>query len=156
MNDRQYQYWNDYIDTLKDKLGLKDWIISISRDSPENRDSTADFEGVYGRKCATIRLGDNFFSQEPAAMRQTLVHEVLHAHTDPLRMDFHRACDELPKKLRSWSQSQFLIDLEFVVDGLAEAIAQFLPLPHDIPADNIREWDDFHHRWIERQPDAND
>jgi hypothetical protein len=114
------QRWTPYVRQLADILHLRDWQIEIYDDSPSDGDALASCQPVSGRKLGIIRLAESFLTDEPAAQRHTLTHELLHCHFGPpwRMLEAHNA---LPPAA--------LMAMEYGIDGVADAIAPLLPLP---------------------------
>lgn len=121
MDDPRKTKFNNYLRNLADRMGLRDWKISIHEDPPD-ASNVAECDARFGRKIAWIYLSETFLRSEPDRQRQTLVHELLHAHTAHLN---HLMQGELTEP----GCRAFSLSLEYVVDGIAEEWAKTLPLP---------------------------
>ena len=114
------QRWAPYVRRLADIMHLRDWRIEVSEESPTGTDSLASCQPINGRKYAILRISESFLTDTQLEQRHTLIHELLHCQLGPL----HRlleANDAMPPSV--------LLALEYVVDGLADAIAPLLPEP---------------------------
>lgn len=114
------QRWTSYIRQLADALHLRDWRIEVSEELPAGENSIASCQPVYGRKYAVIRLSEGFLNDDHDEQRHTVIHELLHCHTGPM----NRLLEAEESFTASVRQT-----MEYMVDGLADAIAPLLPLP---------------------------
>lgn len=123
MKDPRKEAFNAYARRLADLMGLLDWIIGIGDEPPEPR-NLAECDARYGRKIAWIHLSESFFNSTPVRQRQTIVHELLHAHNAHAEHLLH---DELSDTaLRAYTLAH-----EYAIDGIAEAWSRSLPLPEE-------------------------
>jgi len=114
------QKWLPYVRDLADRLALRDWRVVIADDAPDGSDAIASVYCCPGRKYATIRFGDVFFSDDRADQRHSIVHELVHAHLGAYVAAVERLSND-DKTLRML--------MEYAVDGLADAIAPLVPIP---------------------------
>lgn len=119
--DPRKSRFKHYLRDLADLMGLRDWTVSVHRDPPDD-EHQASCHAVYGRKMAQIQLSENFLESVPDRQRQTLVHELMHAHFGPLN---HLMRSELTDP----GYRAFMLSLEYAIDGIAEEWAKRLPLP---------------------------
>ncbi len=112
-----------YLRVLADLLALRDWTFVVSDDQPANHNAMASTVIWYGRRRATIRLSEEFLKESEENQRHTSAHELIHCHLDTLERLATREAEsgDLIRPIR--------LALELAVDGLADAIAPFLPLP---------------------------
>lgn len=117
---------------LIDQLKLADWTIELARFAADS-DCLASITVTYGRRWAVINLCTDFATQAPEIQRHTLIHELLHCHTDPIKANLENVITELYGKV-SWNTlwGPLHRDVELLTDDLANAIATFFPLP-EIP-----------------------
>ena len=100
----------------------------MSGDRPGNPEAVAAIDVVPGRKMAYLYFSDNFLERDDCTdQRHTVVHELVHCHTGP-----YSRCVEA--KLRNLEGGEardpvLTIQMEYCVDGLADAIAPLMPLP---------------------------
>jgi hypothetical protein len=118
-----------YVELLKVILRLSDWTIELSRVQAA-ADEAANIEAVYGQKRAVMCLGPTFLNLSIEDQRQTVVHELIHCHlqaaTDVVRRTNDYALSEEGAEI-AWIG--FMGEVEYATDGLADAVAPFLPLP---------------------------
>ena len=123
LRQKRLRAFDPYIGLLASLMGLANWTIFRSDEPPSSRDAVASMEPIHGRYYAILRIGDYFLDREsPSEKRNTVVHELLHAHLSHLQKI---AEDNLDDRVFP----QFLLALEYAVDGMAKAWAERLPLP---------------------------
>lgn len=106
---------------LADALALRDWNFVVSPEPCAPR-FNARIEPTFGRKLATLHVRADFLCLAPHEQRHALTHELLHCHFAP-------ACDVAREVLPKRALGAFIVNLEYGVDGLADALAPLLPLP---------------------------
>lgn len=106
---------------LADNLGLRDWTIILG-DEPPGEGLMADVGPILGRKHAVLRLAPQFYTCTKDRQRQTLVHELVELQFAPARL---YANGVLPGDTL-WVLN---INLEYGIDGIADAMAPLMPLP---------------------------
>lgn len=131
MSDEPRTELGRYVRWLANELGLRDWHIVLAGgdDPPDNRDHAACITVYYGRKRARIRLSREWDGMSPEDQRHCLVHELLHAHVDPMRTALSNAASTLGDAAYGILKGAHDDALELAVDGIADAIAPYLPLP---------------------------
>ncbi len=120
--DRRRDFYAHYAKHLANRMGLKDWTILVSRHPPENANHNADADCRFGRKTIVISLSESFFSSDEDSQRQTICHELLHAHFAPM----HQVILGKSGGQGAWYNA-FLSDWEYGIDGVAVAWAEKLP-----------------------------
>ena len=119
----------DYVRSVADDLGLKDWAIEVSDEEPIDPDANASCQPTYGRKYATLRFASDFREHKPESQRNTVVHELLHCHLHPLGEQAEWDLSELIGKSADFAFCKaFRRNLEYAVDGLAGAYSKHQPL----------------------------
>lgn len=121
-----------YVRLVADLFGLRDWQIIIS---PEHcdEDTLADTETTYGQRIARLRFNEKWAEWEADDLRSTVVHELLHVHTEPtseLLADITSAI--LDEKAATAATTAVAYSMERAVDQIAVAIAPYFPLPEDL------------------------
>ncbi|MCL5292552.1 MAG: hypothetical protein M1548_08515 [Actinobacteria bacterium] len=131
MNKSDFNRFCSYVRQIADLLHLKDWRIRIEVDEAEDFDGfMAVVHPIEGRKRARLILCKEWLELSPEDQRHSIVHELVHCHLagagDIVRLDL----------LKNMSQSSYDIfyggfkrQIEYAVDGLADAVAPLLPLP---------------------------
>lgn len=117
----------DYTLGIAGSLRLHDWAF-ILREGAE-RGSWAESISTYGKREFTIRFCKNFRKAPRAQVRETIVHELLHAHLQPTWQYLNVA---LPAILNRKATAAFRHAChqreEEAVNDIARAIAPFFPL----------------------------
>lgn len=136
--DRQ-EYWQAYINLVKDRLALRDWTIWLSHDPAKgeglghNRpeETVAEISVTYGRRQAVMYLGSGFEEMIPAHQRLSIVHELLHCHMDRVKHAYeHGINTRVHPEVFNAVYSDILMHLELGLDGIGDAIAHLVaPLP---------------------------
>jgi hypothetical protein len=124
MEDKRKTAFLPYLRDLANQMALKDWRPAVDNDAPPS-DAGATVLPVQGRKFAVISLSEHFLNETPREQRHTCVHELLHCHFAQVDLMLSLFLDE---------EQRAIVDLhlEYVVDGLADAIAPLLPLPPSV------------------------
>lgn len=124
-----HQFWQSYVDQLREPLRLLDWTVTVSDQAPVNPDHAASVETLYGRQMATICLSRDFLTDDPEEQRQTIVHELLHLHTNRAKNVFSRIVEGRTEGWLRLGGDFHREAIEYTTDILADIIAPFLPLP---------------------------
>jgi hypothetical protein len=120
-----------YIRTLADRLGLRDWTITLC-DEPADSDAWASIKPIEGRKLAELHLCKDWYTLKPETKRHALVHELIHCThagaADMVRLDLPRWMGQAAYDVffGGWRRQ-----MEYMVDGLAEVLGPLMP---DYPA----------------------
>ena len=135
MSVANHDYWQAYIRDMADRMALKDWCVTLTHLAPDNEDAAAQTKTTYGRKRADISLMREWETNTPEQQRQYLTHEVIHLHVDVLLCMGEDDLEPLiGKAAQELWQAVYRRQLEYAVDGLADAIAPLMPLP-EVPKD---------------------
>lgn len=110
-----------YLRVVADLMALRDWSFSLSS-VPCEEGKNAQIAPTPGRKHAELRLSAHFFALSPQAQRHCLLHELIHCQLAQCQFVAEQA---LPKR----SFHMWLTSLEYGVDGIADAVAEYFPLP---------------------------
>lgn len=129
MNDQQHSTYEAYLHELADRLLLRDWEISLSRQWADN-DAYAQVVPYDREDHLTIRIAEGFDGHSPEERREWLLHELLHAHL--ARVD--RTIDRLGELRPDDMAVQLTVkahkdESEIVVQRLARILASVMPLP---------------------------
>lgn len=108
-----------YVADVQRRLGLGHWRVDIGEQQPEGENNAQVF-WWHMKYRATIIFADGILRADPAELRYTVVHELLHLHLRGLNM----AVPEVSGKGGRWEYEE-----ELAVDGLAQALAPLMPLP---------------------------
>jgi hypothetical protein len=121
-----------YVRVVADLFGLRDWEIVIASDHCD-ADTLAETECTYGQRIAVLRFNEKWPEWKPEDMRSTVVHELLHVHTEVLTEllgDLNKV--GLEEDVASMADTAFSYLLERIVDQIAVAIAPYFPLIEDV------------------------
>jgi hypothetical protein len=116
-----------YVRVLADLLGLRDWEIVVATDFCDE-DNLAETECTYGQRHAVLRFNKKWAEWSKEDLRSTVVHELLHVHTEPLTellSDILQGV--LSVKAASVATASMGYSLERIVDQIAVAIDPFFP-----------------------------
>lgn len=120
--------WLLYLRDLADRLGLKDWdfFVTVNDDTSPYGATCAI---VVGQKRAALGFPPSFDNLTPSNKRLTATHELLHCHLDRWKIIYNRLAPLLTDREYIMMELAFRDVMEEGVDGIATAIAPFLPLP---------------------------
>lgn len=128
MNAKQRETVKDYIQKMAKILRLQDWNIHLS-DEPAPETDNGRITNLDGRKYAIIYLPSGFPDFKPEVQRHTIAHELIHLHLiaacDQVRCDL---VSQLAQPAYTVFFDSFIRNIEYGVDGLADAFAPFLPM----------------------------
>ena len=127
----QNRHWFEkYVREVANQMGLRDWKIVIDDEPPEDEDAGAFNFVIYGRKVARLRFST---PESPEELRHWVTHELLHCHAALLGWNAQSIEPALSsQEYRIW-HGGFHDAVELMIDGVAMAWAEFLPLPlHEI------------------------
>jgi hypothetical protein len=83
MNDVDHKTVQAYITSVARQMGLRDWETKLSEEPCEDSTDAATVVCTYGQRRLTIKLATDFRKQSAVDQRDTIVHELVHAHFDP-------------------------------------------------------------------------
>lgn len=129
MTDAQFTRLQRYLRKLADLLGLRDWDIELQQEWTGNEDAAASVQCVYGRKFARVWVAKDFFTFAPEKQRAFCTHELMHCHLQPLTNVLVNTKPHLASATYDVIYKSHLDALEYATDGIAVAVARFLPLP---------------------------
>lgn len=115
-----------YVREIADQMGLKDWRIDLPDELPPD-DQMGNCATSNGQRLAVIRLADH--GDDAEELRNTVVHELLHAHMMPLRYPLVHLEPIIGSNLYDMAYSDYYDHMETAVDGIATAWAETFPLP---------------------------
>lgn len=131
MSDAQHEAYSEYIRQLADQMELRDWRFKTFIEVPSNPEWAASCAITYGRRHACITINPSTLTESPDDIRQTIVHELVHCHTTPIRDQLDNVEEHLGKSAYTTIHNATTDVLELATEALANAIAPFLPLPPD-------------------------
>ncbi|HET8587134.1 MAG TPA: hypothetical protein VFM74_04590 [Candidatus Limnocylindria bacterium] len=112
-----------------DRLGLRDWAITVEQDHPNEGDHAAAMWTDYGSRRMRVWCRADLPTLSLDMQRQTLVHELMHVHLEDLDWYLEKTLPELLGK-PAWSAVKQAVQLhsEHAVEAIACAVAQFFPM----------------------------
>ena len=129
-----------YIRDMANRIGLRDWLIELSNDRPDDDNCAADVDVVYGRKVAVIRMAPSWSSEKPESLRATVAHELIHCHMNPMRNVLDNVQHALGQPVYTTAYNALTDHIEYATDAIATEWAESLPLPiEDTPKGNETE-----------------
>lgn len=125
-----------YIRDMADLCGLRDWHLILEGHVPDrdNEDDdtshpAAQIEVTYGRRLACIRVASDWATWTPEELRQTVIHELIHCHQEPMRWSINNCKHVVSPPMMSVLYAAFTDGMERATDDIATAWAETLPLP---------------------------
>lgn len=129
LTQKEREYWQKYARKLANKMGLRDYIVTVSATIDDDGNSGASCQCTYGRRSIRIWLSHYFFDLGPSEQRQTIVHELCHAIMRPVADVAHKNLENETKERHVLFYSLLKEAEEHATDHFAMVIAQFMPLP---------------------------
>jgi hypothetical protein len=125
---KTYRSLTRYVAAIAEDFGLGDWEICVLDESPDSATALASCEAVFGRRMANLRFSHAFFHSPPEDQRNTVVHELLHAHLAATDQAVEDHVGLLGSEARVIARNTYNTAREYAVDALAAAIADKYPL----------------------------
>jgi len=136
MSKKKFHRIGKYVRRRADDLNLRDWTIHLLHEPlASDCEHAAEITVTYGRAHASISLARHFLTYEPAVQRETLVHELIHIHLDPIEARFRRRGGDGSIWAHLGDLAAGVIidevhhDIERATDAIAHAVALGCPLP---------------------------
>lgn len=133
LHDPRVRRWlAGYVWSLKDAMGLRDWIVHVVSYPPvsDERECHAVIHPEDGKHEATVKFDADFLDEDPEEQRYIVCHELIHCHLNQVQWQVE---DDLPTLLGLSAHqaffSSFTRNVETAVDSMARAWAELLPLP---------------------------
>lgn len=117
-----------YMAYLAEEVGLRDWSISLS-DDPCDDVLAGTCQPIRGRRVACIALNSAWMDADPCDLRETIVHELLHCHTEPITYPLASLRDLVGSVIHDHLETTQSMALEFAVDAIASSFARRLMMP---------------------------
>jgi hypothetical protein len=114
-----------YVRFLANQMKLRDWEFEVCYD-PDLAGSAAKIEITSCRHEAALTISPRFLESSPEEQRYALVHELTHAHLEPLR-DTVRTAESLLSQTWPVIQANHDNAVEGAAHKLAACIAPYLP-----------------------------
>lgn len=119
-----------YFREVADRIGLRDWTIELNYEEETPVSSAhASVECVYGRRLCVVHFGPSFWTQSREEQRNTVVHELVHCHLDPMDAVVRDMETQLGSFVHSVLQDNHHRSVELAADAIATAVAWAFPLP---------------------------
>ena len=131
MNDAIYTALDAYIRQLADLLGMRDWVVLLSR-GPAKHENYAEIWTSHYKDEAMVMLNEDYTTYSPEDQRLHITHELLHIQTCRLRRLITRLAEHEHDKAIGFVNRLHNEEEEILVDRLSRAIAPFLPLPEAV------------------------
>lgn len=121
----------DYIKLIALQLGLEGWEFTLD-DKPAGEDEYANVSVVYGQRRAIICLAKDRSKWTAETARDTIVHELMHCHLEPISEISSDVLDTAAgARVAAVGNAAVSYVIERTVDAVSTAIAKFMPLPTD-------------------------
>jgi hypothetical protein len=132
---------NQYVRHLADLCGLRDWTVRVDIErgvSVDNHRTASQDQGaagagsrvLHGRQYVILSLDERWLEWDADHLRQTITHELVHAHTAKVLYAFYNVQNIIGNgALFDVLDSAFDDAHEAAVDAIAVAWAETLPLP---------------------------
>lgn len=131
---KRYQKVIQDIEIYRRLLYLNDWDIQLDTEQVAPEQSMAAIAIRYNSHIATIQLGESFFETDENEQRATILHELIHCHTDQIL----RACESLAPALGSQVWNIFLPLLTEKIETITDTLSLVV---RDILLANTRRTD---------------
>jgi hypothetical protein len=123
-----------YVREIADAMRLRDWDIEVDGSKLAEEGRCAQTRVSVRRKSATIRLGSCWASDSREEQRDTVVHELLHLHFEPLYEGLRNLRNNVGESAWSVANNAFNDAAEQAIDQLARVLAERFPLPPEAAA----------------------
>lgn len=121
-----YQLAETYFRKLADTMGLRDWVVEVSRETPSDDESEATSSFNDTIRYVKVRLSSDWWEADSERKRQTATHELLHAVQRPLMDVLEAFADDYGVVGKQFVKQAERAE-EALVDGLAVAVAPRMP-----------------------------
>jgi hypothetical protein len=115
-----------YVRRIADAMGMRDWKVTLDKAPPPDDDALGYAVVTYARRRVRVYLAEHDSIEE---LRATIVHELLHAHLEPIAWGMHNLQGILGDAVYAVHYEAFKDNVEVAVDTIAMAWAETLPLP---------------------------
>jgi hypothetical protein len=117
-----------YVRWVADHMELRDWTLTLGYDECEDH-LEASAHCTYGQRHLAIEFNERFRSRPAADQRETVVHELVHAHLDVCwKMVQTDLAEALGKPVYYVFCDSYRRAMEYSVDALSKTIAPHMPL----------------------------
>lgn len=119
----------DYMRDMANLMGLRDWMLYLGHDEPDNPNAAASCYIEHRQNEAIVRFCKDWPSLSPQQLRRYVVHELLHCHFHALWYPVEHASSHLPPGVAYMLNEGFQDAREITLDNIARSWAEHLPLP---------------------------
>jgi hypothetical protein len=116
-------------------MHLDHWTITVEEDEPTDN-AHASIRRWQGQMDAEFRFSDEYFAKPEIERRQTLAHELCHAHLRPMWETWVDLDELLGKPAYTMFRNHASIAEEQVVEALSKVLAPLLPPPPPPPTED--------------------
>lgn len=130
MTESQINQLRQYIRSIADDYGLKDWSIEFEGREPINPEANGQQFSPYAQRKAEIRI-NHAIIDDAELLRRVVIHELTHCHIDQLWHWMETEVKEWLGISRNQSEqmySTFRLLAEFHIDGITRGIESKYPL----------------------------
>ena len=125
-----------YVRDLADRMGMRDWDVRLVDDAMEPGPTVdAQSKVYYGQRRIDVWIAEHHQQGDAAFLRLLVVHELLHAHLDPMDEPLESLRNSIGETVYHPLTILYRNLLERSCDAIAVAWAQTLPLPPATDAD---------------------
>lgn len=132
MTDARHDAYATYVREVADLMELRDWRFHVAIELLKEDRYEAECDITYGRRHACIRIAPHTLTQDRESIRQIIVHELVHCHTNPIRDQLENIEAQLGKAAYTTIHNATTDVLELSTEALANALAPYLPLPPEV------------------------
>lgn len=117
-----------YLRWVANEMNLRDWTTAVGDGYSEDH-LEAEAHCTIGQRHIVITFNEHFRDRDPEDQRETVVHELVHAHTDVCwKMVQADLADALGKPVYYVFCDSYRRAMEYAVDALSKTIAPNMPL----------------------------
>lgn len=128
MNQADRKVLGTYIRDTADRMNLRDWTI-VFADDPCDDHLAGNSNCVNGQRHIEISVAKTFRDHNAKEQRETIVHELVHAHQDMCwKMVQTDLAEPLGKIAYYIFCDAYRRSMEYCTDALAKTIAEQMPL----------------------------
>lgn len=121
-----------YLRWVANEMELRDWTVALAHE-PCSADAEGHASCVDGQRHITVSVNEHFRDSPPEDQRETIVHELIHAHHSGCwRMVQTDLAEALGKPVYYVFCDSYRRAMELNIDALSKTIAKHMP-PIDWP-----------------------
>lgn len=119
-----------YMADIRSRLRMDNWDLVLHEEFIQDEDSYAETWQNDNHHVLNIRICEEFFSLEPAGVRNTVIHELTHAqHRDINRLwDRISSNQDLSKSLYEAWNEEYRVNMERFVSWVTDRIENQMPM----------------------------